>query len=57
LVEPLKCAIEPRSPKLHYISAVTYVGPMLAREVHAASFDAIHRQDNDLSSHHRGFFS
>jgi hypothetical protein len=57
LVEPLKCTIEPRSPKLHYIPAGTNVGPMLARVVHAASFDATHRQNNDLSSHHRGFFN
>jgi hypothetical protein len=30
---------------------------MLAREVNAASFDANHRQNNDLSRYHCGFFN
>jgi hypothetical protein len=36
LVEPLEFTIQPRSPKLHYISTVANVGPMLARNVYAA---------------------
>jgi hypothetical protein len=44
-------------PKLHYISAVANVGPILARKVNATSFVADHWQNNDLSRHHAAFSS